>query len=154
CFPSRTSLLNRSVSDGYGPMVSVGVTAQAVLLLVVGVVVLVVDDGLAGESPQPSATAAPAAPIAAIASRRPILLVFIRAPRPFRVFMPFLYSTRQMWGKCGGDVDFSCERGGVRASGGGYDAPAAGRPRRPQPGTSASTLQRWRSRTATTSCRR
>jgi hypothetical protein len=31
-------------------------------------------------------------------------------------------------------VDFSCESGGDRASGGGYDSRATARPRRPQPG--------------------
>jgi hypothetical protein len=62
-----------SVKDGNGPTVSLGVTAHAafVVPLVVGVVVVV--EGLVGESPQPNATAAPAAPITAMASRRPIL---------------------------------------------------------------------------------
>jgi hypothetical protein len=44
----------------------------------------VVADGLAGESPQPRATAALAAPMTAIASRRPIFLLFISAPRNLR----------------------------------------------------------------------
>src|SRR6185436_7968040 len=77
------SLRNISVSDGYGPTVSVGVTAQAALVEVVGVDPDdVAADGLAGESPQPSAIAALAAPIAASASRRPIFLLFISLSAP------------------------------------------------------------------------
>ena len=70
------SLRNRSVSDGKGPTVSLGVTAQAALLPapVVGVAASVV--GLVGDSPQPNASAAPAAPSVPSASRRPIFLCF------------------------------------------------------------------------------
>jgi hypothetical protein len=59
-----------SVRDGYGPIVSVGVTAQ--LAFVLAVVVLVdVDDGLVGDSPpQAAATAAAVAPMAPKAARR------------------------------------------------------------------------------------
>jgi hypothetical protein len=72
-FPSRISLRIRSVSDGYGPIVSVGVTAQdAPDSVPVGVVVVVVVAGLVGEpAAQPNARAAPAAPNIATASRRP-----------------------------------------------------------------------------------
>jgi hypothetical protein len=60
-----------SVRDGYGPIVSVGVTAQVAFVLVVVVVVLVdVDDGLVGDSPHAAATAAAAALIAPNAARR------------------------------------------------------------------------------------
>jgi hypothetical protein len=59
-----------SVRDGYGPIVSVGVTAQAAFVLVVVVPLVDVDDGLVGESPHAAATAAAAAPIAPIAARR------------------------------------------------------------------------------------
>jgi hypothetical protein len=87
---SRTSLRKRSFSDGYGPTVSVGVTAQAALVEVVVVefdeVVVV---GLVGESPQPKAIAALAAPMTAIASRRPIFLLLIVAPRNFRFVLSY-----------------------------------------------------------------
>ena len=67
--PSRMSLLMRLVRDGYGPMVSVGETAQAADAATgVVVVVVVIDDaltvlGLVGVSP-PQAAATPAAPTA------------------------------------------------------------------------------------------
>src|SRR5262245_60416228 len=63
------SLRNRSTSDGNGPIVSDGVTAHAVLVEVVADAV-VVDDGPVGVSPQPNASAAPAAETAPMASRR------------------------------------------------------------------------------------
>src|SRR5262245_60079388 len=72
CLPSRTSLRNNSTSEGYGPTVSVGVTAHAAFVDVVAVVV--VDEGLVGEPLHPSASAAPAAPTAPRASRRVINL--------------------------------------------------------------------------------
>jgi hypothetical protein len=76
--PSRMSLRKSSASEGYGPTVSDGVTAQAALVVPVPVVVVVMVDGLVGLfPPHPSASAAPAAPIAHIASRRPICLLFI-----------------------------------------------------------------------------
>jgi hypothetical protein len=59
-----------SVRDGYGPIVSVGVTAQVALVLVVVVLLEDVDDGLVGESPHAAATAASAAPIEPKAARR------------------------------------------------------------------------------------
>jgi hypothetical protein len=59
-----------SVRDGYGPIVSVGVTAQVAFVLVVVVLLDDVDDGLVGESPHAAATAAAAAPIAPNAVRR------------------------------------------------------------------------------------
>jgi hypothetical protein len=72
--PSRMSLRIKSVSEGYGPMVSVGVTAQAALVVPPAVVPLVVAVGLVGVSPpHPATSAAPAAPSIAMASRRPIL---------------------------------------------------------------------------------
>jgi len=58
-----------SVRDGYGPIVSVGVTAQLAFVLVV-VVPVDVDDGLVGDSPHAAATAVAAAPIAPNAARR------------------------------------------------------------------------------------
>ncbi|HKH71846.1 MAG TPA: hypothetical protein VKA59_10890 [Vicinamibacterales bacterium] len=59
-----------SLRDGYGPIVSVGVTVQLAFVLVV-VVLVDVDDGLVGEdSPHAAATAAAAAPIAPKAARR------------------------------------------------------------------------------------
>jgi hypothetical protein len=62
-------------------MVSVGVTAHAAFVEPpVVVLVVVVVSGLVGESPQPSASAAPAALITPIASRRPIFLLLIDAP--------------------------------------------------------------------------
>jgi hypothetical protein len=67
---SRMSLRKMSARDGYGPIVSFGVTAHAALPPVVGVVVDVPDEGLVTESvPQPNATADPAAPMMAMASR-------------------------------------------------------------------------------------
>ena len=75
------SLRKRSVSDGYGPTVSVGVTAHAALVPVVVVVVVVVEVGLVGELPHPKATAAPAAaPMAPMSSRRLIFLLCIPIP--------------------------------------------------------------------------
>jgi len=68
------SLRNRLVTDGNGPAVSLGVTAQAVLVEV-GSVVVVELDGEVTELLQPNAAAAPAAPIKLSASRRPILCV-------------------------------------------------------------------------------
>ena len=77
---SRTKL----VSEGYGPMVSVGVTAQAapapeppaVVPLVVEVAVVT-----APELPQPSdAAAAPATPSMPSASRRLSLLICMSPP--------------------------------------------------------------------------
>jgi len=59
-----------SVRDGYGPIVSVGVTAQLAFVLVVVVLLDEVDDGLVGDSPHATATAAAAAPIAPKAARR------------------------------------------------------------------------------------
>ena len=59
CRFSRMSLRNKSVRDGYGPIVSVGVTAQLAFVLVVVVPVEVVDDGLVGDRRTPAATAAP-----------------------------------------------------------------------------------------------
>jgi hypothetical protein len=49
-----------SLRDGYGPIVSDGVTAQAAFVVVVAVVVVVVstEDGLVGESPHAVPTAA------------------------------------------------------------------------------------------------
>ena len=80
------SLLKISVSDGYGPAVSLGVTAHAAL--VDPVVVVPEDDvsvGLVGELPQPTAIAAPAAaPMTPRASRRPIFLMFMSG-HSFRV---------------------------------------------------------------------
>jgi hypothetical protein len=69
---SLMSLRNMSVRDGYGPAVSLGVTAHVAFVLVVGVVP---DDvstavGLVCESPQAAATAAAAAPMAPNAARR------------------------------------------------------------------------------------
>jgi hypothetical protein len=59
-----------SVRDGYGPIVSVGVTAQLAFVLVV-VVLVDVDDGLVGDSPpHAAATAAAVAPMAPTAARR------------------------------------------------------------------------------------
>src|SRR5439155_5177322 len=74
---SRMSLRKISVTDGYGPMVSVGVTAQALFVdPVVVPVVVVVAEGLVDELLQPKASAAPAAaPIAPIASRRLIRFI-------------------------------------------------------------------------------
>src|SRR4030095_489180 len=64
------SLRKMSARDGYGPTVSFGVTAHAALPPVVGVVVEVLDEGLVTESVlQPNATADPAAPMMAMASR-------------------------------------------------------------------------------------
>jgi hypothetical protein len=72
------SLRIKSVSDGYGPSVSVGVTAHAALVPVV-VVGVEVDVGLVGELPHPNATAAlAAAPMAPMSSRRLIFLLCIR----------------------------------------------------------------------------
>ncbi len=72
------SLRKMSVSDGNGPAVSLGVTAHAAL---VDPVVVVVDDvvsGLVGDPlPQPKASAAPAAPMAPSASRRPSFLLML-----------------------------------------------------------------------------
>src|SRR5688572_17555445 len=72
--PSRISLRIRSVSDGDGPIVSVGVTAHAAFVVLPPVVVPpVVVVGLASvSSPHPAIRAAPAAPSIARASRRPI----------------------------------------------------------------------------------
>jgi hypothetical protein len=64
-----------SLREGYGPIVSVGVTAHVAFELVVVVVSLAdVDDGLVGESPHATATAAAAAPIAPKAALRPSCL--------------------------------------------------------------------------------
>jgi hypothetical protein len=72
------SLRKRSVSEGYGPAVSVGVTAHAEFVPVVVVVVDDVEEGLVGELPQPMTTAAPAAaPMAPNSSRRLIFLFCI-----------------------------------------------------------------------------
>jgi hypothetical protein len=61
-----------SVRDGYGPAVSLGVTAQFAFVLVgvVDPVELSTADGLVCESPHAAATAAAAAPIAPNAARR------------------------------------------------------------------------------------
>src|SRR5262245_27070361 len=73
------SLLKMSVSDGYGPAVSLGVTAQAAL--VDSVVIVPEDDvavGFVGELPHPIAIAALAAdPMTPRASRRPIFLMLM-----------------------------------------------------------------------------
>jgi hypothetical protein len=60
----------------------VGVTAHAAFVPVVGTVfvVVAVDVGLEGESLQPRATAALAAPIKPIASRLPIFFPLMPAP--------------------------------------------------------------------------
>jgi hypothetical protein len=65
------SLRNMSVRDGYGPAVSLGVTAHVAFVLV-GVVPDAVSTavGLVCESPQAAATAAAAAPMAPNAARR------------------------------------------------------------------------------------
>src|SRR6476660_3234593 len=78
--PSRMSLLKMSVSEGYGPAVSLGVTAHAAL--VEPVVVVPEDDvsvGLVGELlPHPIARAAPAAaPSPPSSSRRPIFFMLM-----------------------------------------------------------------------------
>jgi len=60
-----------SVRDGYGPAVSLGVTAQLALVdVVVVVVVVVVVDGLVGDSLQATAAPTPAAPRAPSTWRR------------------------------------------------------------------------------------
>jgi len=60
-----------SVRDGYGPAVSLGVTAHvALVLVVVDPDVVSTDEGLVCESPHAAATAAAAAPIAPNAARR------------------------------------------------------------------------------------
>lgn len=66
------SLRIMSVSDGYGPAVSLGVTEHEALVDVVGDVVVVVVDvlGLVGVSAHPTATAALAAPNTPSACRR------------------------------------------------------------------------------------
>ncbi len=56
--------------DGYGPIVSVGVTAQLAFVLVVVVPSIETDDGLVGDSPHAAATAAAVAPIAPNTARR------------------------------------------------------------------------------------
>src|SRR5262245_38600929 len=73
--PSRMSLRTRSVNDGNGPAVSVGVTAQAEF--VDPAEVPPASLGLVGLSEHPSAIAAPAAPSVAIACRRGILLLLM-----------------------------------------------------------------------------
>jgi hypothetical protein len=65
CLFSRTSLRNISLRDGYGPIVSVGVSAQLAFVLVVVVSVDDVDDGLVGDESPHAAAAAPIAPKAA-----------------------------------------------------------------------------------------
>jgi hypothetical protein len=74
--PSRISLRKMSVNEGYGPAVSVGVTAHAAFVDPV-VVVDVNVSGLVGEPPHPKASATPAAPITPSASRRPTFLMLI-----------------------------------------------------------------------------
>jgi hypothetical protein len=64
------SLRNISVRDGYGPIVSLGVTAHAAFVLVDPPVDVSTADALVGESPHATATAAAAAPIAPKAARR------------------------------------------------------------------------------------
>jgi len=65
------------VTDGKGPIVSVGVTAQAAFVDPVVVPAVDVADGLVAELLHPKPRAAPAAaPIAPMASRRLILAVF------------------------------------------------------------------------------
>src|SRR5262245_8205217 len=79
--PSRMSARMKSDSDGKGPAVSEGVTAQLPLVLVVPPVAEPPSLAPVGESPpQPKASAAPATPSAPSASRRPIAL-FIAPPR-------------------------------------------------------------------------
>jgi hypothetical protein len=72
-----------SVSDGYGPIVSDGVTAHAAAAVPPVVVSVVTADGLVGVSPpHPRESAALAAPITVRASRRLNFLCFIDPPRP------------------------------------------------------------------------
>src|SRR4051794_11287683 len=71
---------NRLACEGYGPTVSLGVTAQLDVPPAEGVVVVgvVLSLGLVGVSPpQPKPSAAPAAPKTSSASRRPIVLWFM-----------------------------------------------------------------------------
>lgn len=71
---SRMSLRIRLVTEGNGPAVSLGVTAQAAFDDNGSVVVVAAADGDVTELLQPNAAAALPAPISVIASRLPILL--------------------------------------------------------------------------------
>jgi hypothetical protein len=64
------SLRNMSVRDGNGPMVSLGVTAQPLLPVVVPVPGVSFSDGLVAESPHAAAIADAAAPSAPKTARR------------------------------------------------------------------------------------
>ena len=83
------SLRNMSLRDGYGPIVSDGVTAQAAFVVVgvVAVAVVSTEDGLVGESPQAVATAAAAAPMAPSAARR-LSCVAVKPRKSFTIVLP------------------------------------------------------------------
>src|SRR3954447_15757843 len=74
---SRMSLRIRLVTEGNGPAVSLGVTAQAGFDDVGSVVVVAAADGDVAELLQPNAAAALTVPISVIASRLPIFVCFI-----------------------------------------------------------------------------
>src|SRR5258706_1479373 len=99
--PSRISLLIRLVSDGNGPMVSLGVVAQAepdVPPVVAPVVpVLLVPLGAVAVPPHPNSRLAPAAPSSAIASRRAILRFMRGAPSV--ELRSDTRSSRRVWSK-------------------------------------------------------
>jgi hypothetical protein len=92
-----------SVRDGYGPAVSLGVTAHVAFVLPVVVVAddVSTDVGLVCESPQAAATAAAAAPIAPNAalrlSRVSISLSLLTACLLARVALVRLTVTRRCW---------------------------------------------------------
>jgi hypothetical protein len=93
-----------SVRDGYGPIVSVGVTMQALLVEVVVAPVVEVSVGAAGESPHAAATPAAAADPRAAKAERRLILLFNMFAGSCVLRSIWNHSVDQTWRKCGSQL--------------------------------------------------